>query len=61
MSPGRQVVLDAMSLCLKAGRRHQTDDPHRAIKELEKLAVLSDILKSVTNFEMKLVSDMDVD
>ena len=50
-----------MNACLKAGRRYQTSDPHRAMDELEKVAVLSDILKLVTNFENKLVSDLDID
>ena len=61
MSPGREMIVNAMEICLKAGRQYQTSDPHRAIEELGKLAVLSTHLRSLTNFEKKLVSDMDVD
>ena len=50
-----------MNASLKAGRKYQTSDPPRAIDELEKLAVLSDILKLVTQFENKLVNDLDID
>ena len=61
MSRSRKALFDYMNACLKAGRRYQTSDPHRAMDELEKVAVLSDILKLVTNFENKLVSDLDID
>ena len=61
MSPGREIIVSAMEVCLKSGRQYQTSDPHRAIEELGKLAVLSAHLRSLTNFEMQLVSDMDVD
>ncbi len=60
-SPNRQFLFDAMNKAIKAGRFHQNADPSRAMEELEKLAVFHDVLKSVTNFESKLLSDLDVD
>ena len=61
MSHSRQTLFNYMNASLKAGRKYQTSDPPRAIDELEKLAVLSDILKLVTQFENKLVNDLDID
>ena len=60
-SANRQFLFNAMNKCVKAGRLNQHTDPSRAMEELEKLAVFHDVLKSVTNFESKLLSDLDVD
>lgn len=60
-SANRQFLFNAMNKCIKEGRFHQHADPSRAMEELEKLAVFHDVLKSVTNFESKLLSDLDVD
>jgi hypothetical protein len=61
MSPGREIIVSAMEVCLKAGRQYQMSDPHRALEELGKLRVLSTHLRALTNFEEQLVSAMDVD
>ncbi len=60
-SSNREILFNAMNKCIASGRFHQHADPKRAIEELEKLAIYYDILKSVTNFETKLLSDLDVD
>ncbi len=60
-SANRQFLFDVMNKCVKAGRFHQNTEPNRAIEELEKLALYHDILTSLTNFETKLLSDLDVD
>ena len=61
MTPTRQMLFDSMNQCVRMGRKHQKTDVERAMKELAKLAVLSDTLKMVTEFENKLVGDMDID
>jgi hypothetical protein len=61
LTANRQAVFDMMNKCVKAGRQHQYTNPDRAVEELEKLKILHDVLKSVTNFEAKLVSDLDID
>ena len=61
MSANRQFLFNAMNKCVKSGRFHQHTDPQRAIDELEKLCALHYVLKAVTNFETKLLSDLDVD
>lgn len=60
-SANRDFLFAAMNKCVRAGRFHQHTDPSRAMEELEKLCVFHDVLKSVTNFESKLLSDLDVD
>jgi hypothetical protein len=60
-SSNREILFKAMNKCIESGRFHQHADPKRAIEELEKLAIYHDILKSVTNFESKLLSELDVD
>lgn len=60
-SANRQFLFNAINKCVKSGRFNQHADPQRAIEELEKLAVFHDVLKSVTNFETKLLNDLDVD
>jgi len=61
MSANRQFLFNAMNKSVKAGWFHQHTNPDRALEELEKLCVFYDVLKSVTNFETKLLSDLDVD
>jgi len=50
-----------MNACVKKGRTYQHIDPEKTVQELEKLGILSEVLQSVTNFETKLLSDLDVD
>ena len=57
----RQMLFTAINSCVKEGRAHQHTNPDRTVQELEKLALLSDILESVINFEMKLLENLDVD
>lgn len=61
MSVNRQLVFDCMNACVKQGRKFQYKNPDRAIKEIEKLGILRDILYSVRNFETNLLFDLDVD
>ena len=50
-----------MDMCLINGHKYIDTDPDRSCEELEKFEILSDILKSLTKFESKLVSNLDVD
>lgn len=61
ISVNRQFLFDAMNVCVKKGRMYQRSDPPRAVEELEKLAHFHSILNSVTNFESKLLSELDID
>ena len=54
-------IVNAMSICVKNGRDFQYIDPNLSMIEIEKLAILSEVLASVRNFESKLLSDLDVD
>jgi hypothetical protein len=56
-----QVIFNSMNVCVKKGRAYQHVDPDRSMQEIEKLAILSEVLASVRNFESKLLSDMDID
>jgi hypothetical protein len=56
-----QVIFNSMNACVKKGRAYQHVDPEKTVQELEKLAILSEVLESVRNFESKLLSDMDID
>jgi hypothetical protein len=56
-----QVIFNSMNVCVKKGRAYQHVDPDRSMQEIEKLAILSEVLESVRNFESKLLSDMDID
>jgi hypothetical protein len=60
-SANRQFLFASMNACVKEGRKYQHVDPKKSMLEIEKLAILSEILESVRNFESKLLSDMDVD
>jgi len=60
-SANRQLLFDIMNACVKKGRKYQHVDPKIATLEIEKLAILSEILESVRNFESKLLSDVDID
>ena len=60
-SDNRQFLFDIMNVCVKKGRKYQHIDPKKSMKEIEKLAILSEVLESVRNFESKLLSDMDID
>lgn len=55
------MLFDAINVSIKIGRKYQHTDPQRAMDEIDKLALLSDILKTVTSFENKLVTELDVD
>ena len=57
----RQFLFNSMNSCVKLGRAYQHIDPDRSMMEIEKLGILHEVLQSVTNFETKLLSDMDVD
>jgi hypothetical protein len=48
-------------MCLINGHKYVETNPDRSYEELEKFEILKDVLKSVTKFESKLVSDLDVD
>ena len=61
MSANREFLLNSMTACVKKGRAYQHIDPEKSMQEIEKLAILSEVLKSVSNFESKLLSDMEVD
>ena len=56
-----QRLFASMNACVKKGRKYQHIDPKIATLEIEKLAILSEILESVRNFESKLLSDVDID
>lgn len=56
-----QRLFASMNACVKKGRKYQHVDPKIARLEIEKLAILSEVLESVTNFESKLLSDVDID
>ena len=56
-----QFIFNSMNVCVKKGRAYQYIDPKISALEIEKLAILSEVLESVRNFESKLLSDMDVD
>lgn len=60
-SANRQFLFDIMNVCVKKGRKYQHIDPNKSMQEIEKLAVLSEVLESVRNFESKLLSDVDID
>jgi hypothetical protein len=61
MSANRKFIIESMLTCVKNGRVFQYSDPEKTVAELEKLDILANILKSVSNFESKLLSDLDVD
>jgi hypothetical protein len=50
-----------MEICIELGRKYQRTDPDRSMEQIEKLKILHDVLKSVNNFESKLLSELDVD
>jgi hypothetical protein len=56
-----QLLFASMNACVKNGRKYQHIDPKISALEIEKLAILSEILESVRNFESKLLSDMEID
>ena len=56
-----QRIFSSMNACVKKGRKYQHIYPKIARLEIEKLAILSEVLESVRNFESKLLSDMDID
>jgi hypothetical protein len=60
-SANRQFLFDIMNACVKKGRKYQHVDPKISALEIEKLAILSEVLESVSNFESKLLSDVDID
>jgi len=60
-SANRQFLFDIMNVCVKKGRTYQHIDPKKSMHEIEKLAILSEVLESVRNFESKLLSDVDID
>lgn len=61
MTPSRKIVFDAMNKCIKNGRYYQKIDPSRSMEEIEKLKIIHEIFETVTIFENKLVTDLDVD
>jgi hypothetical protein len=61
MSSNSRAVFALMNSCVKKGRVYQYTNPEKAWEEIEKLGLLKEILESVTNFETKLLSDLDVD
>ena len=61
MSINCKRLLRFLDMCLINGHRYVETDPERSCEELEKFEILSDILKSLTKFESKLVSNLDVD
>ena len=60
-SANRQFLFDIMNACVKKGRKYQHVDPKISALEIDKLAILSEVLESVSNFESKLLSDVDID
>ena len=60
-SANRQFLFDIMNACVKKGRKYQHIDSEKSMQEIEKLAILSEVLESVRNFESKLLSDVDID
>ena len=56
-----QRLFASMNVCVKKGRAYQHVDPEKSMQEIEKLAILSEVLESVRNFESKLLSDVDID
>lgn len=56
-----QRLFSSMNVCVKNGRKYQHIDPDKSMQEIEKLAILSEVLASVRNFESKLLSDVDID
>jgi hypothetical protein len=52
----RLEVFGYISLCVKTSR-----DPKKAADCAAVLDILQEVLQSVTNFENKLLSDLDVD
>jgi hypothetical protein len=56
-----QLLFASMNACVKNGRKYQHINPAKSMLEIEKLAILSDVLESVRNFESKLLSDLEVD
>lgn len=61
MFPNSQTVFDLMNSCVKKGRVYQHTNPEKSWEEIQKLGLLKDVLESVSNFETKLLSDLDVD
>lgn len=61
MSINCRKLVRCLDVCLINGHKYIETNPGRASEELDKFEVLSDILKSVTKFESKLVTDLDVD
>jgi hypothetical protein len=61
MSANYRKILEYMQWCLNMGRKYQHTDPDKSFAEIEKINILRDVLKSLTNFESKLVSELDVD
>ena len=56
-----QRLFSSMDACVKKGSKYQHIYPKIASLEIEKLAILSEVLESVRNFESKLLSDMEID
>jgi hypothetical protein len=56
-----QNLFASMNICVNKGRAYQHIDPEKSMQEIEKLAIISEVLASVRNFESKLLSDMDID
>jgi hypothetical protein len=61
MSINCRRLLRFLDMCLINGHKYVETDPDRSYEEIEKFEILSDILKSLTKFESKLVSNLDVD
>ena len=61
MTPTTQYLHKYMEICIDLGRKYQRTDPDRSMEQIEKLKILHDVLKSVNNFESKLLSELDVD
>jgi hypothetical protein len=61
MSINCKRLLRYLDMCLINGHKYIDTKPERSREELEKFEIMSDILKSLTKFESKLVSNLDVD
>ena len=61
MSINCRRLLRFLDMCLINGHKYVETNPGRSYEEIEKFEILSDILKSLTKFESKLVSNLDVD
>lgn len=53
----RKFLFEVVNSCIKKAR----EVPTQSIEELEKVVILADILESLTNFETKLIDELDVE